>query len=368
MEPQTLPKHNPNRAYTYAAIIIALIQFIIFKYLYPFPNFLPDSYNYLRSALKNMNANIWPVGYPKLISLVGFFTHNDTTLILVQYAIYIASALYFFFTFITIARYSRWVKIGVFIFLFLNPAFIFISNYISSDLFFTSLSLVWMAQLFRLIKNYSPLLIISHAIILLFAFAVRYNALFYPVISIIVILLTKMPSGRKSFSLVAIILTLATFAMYTANENKRLFGTRQFSVFGGWQMASNALIAYEHVTERNPVPDKFSALHTIVNTYFDSLRLAIDEGEKKKKRLTHTIYGMIMHLCKSIRVLLRPQESGECLQSAHYIKTMEHIWPCNTLRHFLVTTFCQIQNNTSFPDQNFSQSIIREIKRYNLKP
>ncbi|MCF6402109.1 hypothetical protein L3C95_04440 [Chitinophaga filiformis] len=278
MEPKTLPQKNPDRIYLYAAIIISLIQFYTFKYLYPYPNFLPDSYNYLRSALRNMNANLWPVGYPKLISLVGFFTHYDTALIFVQYFIYIAAALYFFFTFLSIIQCSKWVKIGIFVFLFLNPAFIFISNYISSDIFFTSLSLIWISQLFRIIKTPRPALIIAHVFILLFAFAVRYNALFYPIISIVVILLSNMPKGRKAFGIVPIFLTLMTFAMYTSNENKRLFGTQQFSAFGGWQLASNALTAYEYVEERNPAPEKFAALHTMVNNYFDTLKL------KKQRR------------------------------------------------------------------------------------
>jgi hypothetical protein len=233
-----------------------------------------------------MNANLWPVGYPKLISLVGFFTHYDTALIFVQYFIYIASALYFFFTFLCMITCSKWVKIGIFIFLFLNPAFIFISNYISSDIFFTSLSLIWISQLFKIVKTPSPALIIAHVFVLLLAFAVRYNALFYPIISIIVILLSNMPKGRKAFGIVAIFLTLATFAMYTSNENKRLFGTRQFSAFGGWQLASNALTAYEYVEEREPAPEKFAELHTMVNNFFDTLRMkkiraAEIEGEEE---------------------------------------------------------------------------------------
>lgn len=286
MQPKTLLKNNPDRIYFYAAIIVSLIQFYTFKYLYPYPNFLPDSYNYIRSAARNMNANLWPVGYPKLISLVGFFTHYDTALIFVQYFIYIAAAIYFFFTFLSIITCSKWVKIGIFIFLFLNPAFIFISNYVSSDILFTSLSLIWISQLFRITQTPRPSLLIGHVFILLFAFAVRYNALFYPVISIVVILLSNMPKGRKAFAIVAIFLTLATFAMYTSNENKRLFGTQQFSAFGGWQLASNALTAYEYVEERNPAPEKFTALHTMVNNYFDTLQMkrakrAEIEGEEE---------------------------------------------------------------------------------------
>ncbi|SDG49139.1 hypothetical protein [Chitinophaga filiformis] len=282
MEPEVQSKSNPDRIYAYAAIVIAFVQFIIFKYLYPFPNFLPDSYNYIRSALRNMNANLWPVGYSKLISFVGFFNHSDTLLIFVQYFMYIVAALYFFFTFLSIIQCSKWVKIGIFIFLFLNPAFIFISNYISSDIFFTSLSLIWISQLFRIIKTPSTTLLTAHIFILLFAFAVRYNALFYPVISIIVILKTSIPKGSKVFTIITIFLTLVTFAMYTSNENKRIFGTRQFSAFGGWQLASNALTAYEHVENRKQAPEKFAALQAEVNKYLDSVKATANEDAEPK--------------------------------------------------------------------------------------
>lgn len=285
MEVLPLPQNKSNRIYICAAIIVALIQFFIFKYLYPFPNFLPDSYNYLRSASQNMNANLWPVGYSKLISLVGFFSHTDTVLIFVQYAIYIASALYFFFTFTDILDSGKWIKIVLFAFLFLNPIFIFISNYVSSDILFTSLSLIWITQLFRIIKTPTTLLLAAHILVLLFAFSVRYNALFYPMISIIVILFARLPKSGKSFSIVAIVLTIATFMMYTSNENKRLFGTQQFSAFGGWQLASNALIGYEHVNNRQPAPEKFTALHTLVNTYLDSLNRSFNEKIKENGSL-----------------------------------------------------------------------------------
>lgn len=282
MESPVQTKSNSDRIYAYAAIAVAFIQFIIFKYLYPFPNFLPDSYNYIRSALRNMNANLWPVGYSKLISFVGFFSHSDTLLIFVQYFIYIAATLYFFFTFLSMVSCSKWVKMGIFFFLFLNPAFIFISNYISSDIFFTSLSLLWISQLFRIIKRPSTGLLIAHIFILLAAFAVRYNALFYPIISIIVVLLTSLPKRSKAFTIITIFLTLITFAMYTSNENKRIFGIQQFSAFGGWQLASNALTAYEHVKDRKTPPRKFAALQAVVNKYLDSVKAMPGEDAKSK--------------------------------------------------------------------------------------
>src|SRR5690606_7000897 len=53
---------------------VILIQFIIFKYLYPFPNFLPDSYSYMEAAFNNQFINMWPIGYSKFLRLFSVFT------------------------------------------------------------------------------------------------------------------------------------------------------------------------------------------------------------------------------------------------------------------------------------------------------
>ena len=57
-------------------------------------------------------------------------------------------------------------------------------------------------------------------------------------------------------------------------------GKRQFSAFGGWQLANNALYMYEHIpaAERGPVPERFAKLETMVRQHMDTL---------SKVKLTH---------------------------------------------------------------------------------
>lgn len=260
--------------YIYIAGITMLIQFLFFKYLYPFPNFMQDSYNYLRSAYTNADANMWPVGYAKLIRFVGFFSHSDTLLVFTQYFLYHCCALYFFFAVLELTNSSSWVKVLLFIFLFLNPVVLYLSNYITSDVYFIGISLIWISQLFRLIYKPGVFLLITHVLILLLAFTVRYHALMYPVISITVIVFCGVSLRTKLSTIMAIAILISGFVFYTTAQTEKIMGIRQFSAFSGWQMASNAVYAYAHMPERPliNVPAEFEEVHKRVSIYLDSLQ------------------------------------------------------------------------------------------------
>jgi hypothetical protein len=262
------------RRYVFIAGIIMLIQFLVFKYLYPYPNFMQDSYNYLRSAYTNADANMWPVGYAKLIRFTGFFSHSDTLLVFVQYLFYYCCALYFFFTLLDLTPSGKWAKALIFAFLFLNPAILYLSNYITSDVYFIGISLVWISQLFRLIYKPGVFLLLTHLLVLLLAFTVRYHALIYPVISITVIVFCGVSVRAKLGSIIAIIALISGFILYTTGQTGKEMGTRQFSAFSGWQMASNAVYAYAHMPVRPAitVPEEFAPVHQRVTAYLDSLQ------------------------------------------------------------------------------------------------
>jgi len=71
-----------------------------------------------------------------------------------------------------------------------------------------------------------------------------------------------------------IVILLGGFIVQTLYKYHTITGTTQFSAFGGWQLASNALFAYAHVSKQpaETVPDRFKELHALVNRHMDSLR------------------------------------------------------------------------------------------------
>jgi hypothetical protein len=96
----------------------------------------------------------------------------------------------------------------------------------------------------------------------------------YPVISITVIVFCGVSLRAKLVSIVAIVILITGFVFYTTGQTEKVMGTRQFSAFSGWQMASNAVYAYAHMPERPVinVPEEFAAVHKRVSIYLDSLQ------------------------------------------------------------------------------------------------
>ncbi|TWI84370.1 hypothetical protein [Chitinophaga japonensis] len=251
-----------------------LIQFSVLKYLYPFPNFLPDSYSYLETAFSNQFINMWPIGYSRFLRLLSVFTKSHMLLTLIQYLLLQASMLYLVFTVAYLLQTEKWVLRVLLGCNILNPLLLHISNFVSSDALFATLSLIWFTQLIWIIYKPGWRLLLAHAIILLLAFTVRYNALYYPLISMLAIALCHIHTREKIAGIAVVVILTGIFIAQTIRQYRSTTGTTQFSAFGGWQLASNALFAYAHVppSPYESVPAQFSALHALVNWHNDSLR------------------------------------------------------------------------------------------------
>ncbi|QHS61042.1 hypothetical protein [Chitinophaga agri] len=160
----------------------------------------------------------------------------------------------------------------IFALLVLNPLWLYIANFVSSDALFATLSLLWLTSLFWLLYAPNAKMLIAHALILGFVFSVRYNALYYPFISILVFLTTRDSFKEKLLKIAIVILPVGWFVLYTTLTFKERLGVATFSPFGGWQMGSNALFMYAHVPpQRSNIPKQFVTLHNITIKHMDSL-------------------------------------------------------------------------------------------------
>jgi protoporphyrinogen oxidase len=264
-----------NRWFFRLAIPAIVLQFVVFKFLYPFAGFINgDSYVYLESAYHNFFVNTYPVGYSKFLRLISVFTQSDTVVVAVQYFLLQASTLALVFTLFYFYKPARLTKMLLFIFMLFNPVYLYLANYISSDAFFLSLSLTWFTLLIWIMNQPSKWLILANSLVLFMAFCVRYNALFYPIISAVALLLTR----RKVFMNIAgfglSMLLIGAFMLSTTNRYIEVSGHSQFTPFTGWQMANNALYAYRYVdsADRKDVPVRLKELDRMVRNYFDSSR------------------------------------------------------------------------------------------------
>jgi len=275
------PQMYKFRLIAIIVITLIIIEFILFKLLYPYANFSSDSYVYINAAATNSDINIWPIGYSKFLRAFGTFIHNDTALVFFQYFFLEAAIFYFLFTFIYLLRPVKAATYVLLSFPLLNPVFLFLGNYISSDALFTALSFIWLTQLLWILYEFKPLYLFTHALVLLVAFTFRYNALYYPFISAIVFIASKQKWQVKTAAIAIIFLLPGVFIWHTGNQYYKLTGTRQFSAFGGWQLASNAMFMYSHAYKNDtaPVLPEFAALHKGVIRHMDSLSHAMNRPD-----------------------------------------------------------------------------------------
>ncbi|NLR66538.1 hypothetical protein HGH92_19670 [Chitinophaga varians] len=270
--PQTFRQYvlkNPfNRQYLKIAAIAILVQLVIFKVLYPYGDFFSDSYSYIYAAILKQEVNLWPIGYTVFLRLFHVISHSDTALVAFQYILAQCAALYLFFT------VSYWLQPGeqtrkvIFYVLLFNPLILYICNYISSDGLFLALSLIWFAQLLWLIYRPSWLLLLAHAIIIAIAFTVRYNAMYYPLITALVLLRCRQKISFKLVGIIAPLVLIAGFIKFTEQATRKVTGTAQFSVFGGWQMANNALYMFPYLKDYPEPPAGCEAFHKEVVHFF----------------------------------------------------------------------------------------------------
>ena len=273
---QWLVHDKENKRLFWFSVVVMIASFGWLKFLYPYPNFMPpDSYSYLNAALKNDFINQWPIGYSKFLRLVSVVSRSHLLLVTLQYLLLMTSVLYLLFTIRYLLAPGKWLFRGLLAVSIINPLLPHIANFVSSDCLFAALSLVWFTQLLWIIHRPRLRLLLIHALILLLAFSVRFSALWYPFISIPIIVLTSyIPKRTKWLGVGAIATLLLIFIGSTQYEYFKKTDTIQYSAFGGWQMAANALYAYTHARLIDPknVSYKFQALHAAVNHHMDSVR------------------------------------------------------------------------------------------------
>jgi hypothetical protein len=87
---------SSNNAYLWIAIVATILEWILFKLAYPFPDFFHDSYGYIVAANNELNISIWPIGYSKFLLLFHIITHSATSLVSFQFFSLEAASWYFF--------------------------------------------------------------------------------------------------------------------------------------------------------------------------------------------------------------------------------------------------------------------------------
>ncbi|PZF72928.1 hypothetical protein [Taibaiella soli] len=256
--------------------LIAIALFIFFKFLFPYPDVFLDSVNYLQWGLTDAQIAYRPLGYSHFLMLFSGYGNNYINVVAFQYLVFVIATKFFLDTIFSIFNPNNKIKWLCWILILLNPINLFINNLISTDGLFISFSAVWLASLLQFLyagkRKYVYLAI--HLISFIFLFGLRYNALYYPAISVLAFLFLK----KENFltKLIPVVLTSAVFlTLYinTCDNSDKQVGVPILSGFGGWAMANNALHVYRVTNVDSSIWDDSDdkELHQFVLRFKDSI-------------------------------------------------------------------------------------------------
>lgn len=245
-----------NTIFLYLTLLIAVGYFMILRVLYPVPAFYFDSYTYIEAARDHSPISFRPVEYGRILNLFKAISTSDIALIAGQYFSNIVANLFLFFTFTWFFTFYRTYKIIFFIVVICNPLYLFYSNYILTDSFFSAFTVIWFTLLVWMIYKPGWLLHIFQLIVLAFLFRLRYNAVIFPVFTAIALMLSKQAAWKKLLGIIPSIILIVSLILVTIKTNEYYTGTKIFSAFSGWQMANNALhiLRSENIDTAN-IPD-----------------------------------------------------------------------------------------------------------------
>ncbi len=262
-------KKNYHR-YTLGIIFLLLVWYI--KYYYPNPGIAWDTNYYLIHSITG-KTGIRPIGYSAFLSWVYQFTTSLSAIVAIQFITFFLSVVLLLEAVQRTIKFPKWLYIFTGIIMLMEPVGLYFSNTIYSDQPFSVLTYFYLASLLLFIQNRNILFLLLHILALYCALEVRFIALFYPLFSILVLLL----SGRKGFLLkiVGVVLIFLTFkSSYNRNVemNKKAFNVPIHSAFSGWTQANNAMYALHRInTPAKFIKDpKLRDLHSWFMHYFDT--------------------------------------------------------------------------------------------------
>ncbi|MBO9564675.1 MAG: hypothetical protein J7621_17995, partial [Niastella sp.] len=196
-------------------------------------------------------------------------------LIVVQYFSLQAAILYLAFSVKYLLGAGKWVT-RIFIVLCVgNPLLLHLANMVSADAWFTAISLVWITQLLWFIRKPTAKLLVWHTLVLLLAFITSHQAVYYPFISVLVIIFVDWKLWGKVVGIGTMTLLLLGYVGGTQYEYKKLTGRVQYSAMQNWEKAAEEIYWYAKDSgfiEEERMIARYKELHKLVNHYLDSVK------------------------------------------------------------------------------------------------
>ncbi|HEX8332841.1 MAG TPA: hypothetical protein VF622_09465 [Segetibacter sp.] len=269
-----------NKKYLLAGFIIGIIYFIILRILFPVPSYYSDSYTYIQAARDKYPISFRPIQYSEIINFFKNFSTSDVALIAGQYFSNVLANLLLFFSWVYFFPLRKVYKLLLFFFLICNPLYVFYSNYILTDAFFSSLTVAWFVILIWTIHKPAWYYIVIQLLLLVILFKLRYNAIVFPVFMAIALFFSKQAPWKKLTSTAVSFLLIGILVSNTSKKTETFAGTRTFSAFSGWQLANNALhiLRTEKIDSAAIEDEEVRNILNYMQGYFDTTTAKIDSS------------------------------------------------------------------------------------------
>lgn len=255
------------------AIGLYVIIYIIIKATYGIPVVHPDTGSYVLSAQTNTFNGYRPIGYSWFISYFHSINSAFEAIFVWQFFLNALANLALIFTIKYFFKPKNWLFYTFAALLIFSPSVLYCTNYVMSDSIFNTLTIVYITSSLWLIHKPQTINVLLHLIVLFLVINVRYTALFYPIISSIILIV----QARKKY-LYAIIALLPIFLLIKIYsdiraQTRELYGFHEFSGFSGWALANNvvSIIPYIDLQPEQFRDPELKFIHQVITSYPDTI-------------------------------------------------------------------------------------------------
>jgi len=211
-----------------AFFVIKLIQAV----MYPDPNMMPDTGDYLKSAILLRTNPYKPIGYSLYLAFNRLVLPFPLGVPILQGVIKLAATAALGGVLRSHFKLPRWCVVTVCIVVTLNPTALFLDNFLISDSLFVSFTIGIMAALLAYAARPSWTALLTALVLALAATGTKYVGVAYPVLAIAFVVLY----GRKQRVLQSSVIVLSTVALLLgmAAKTHRDLDVFKLMMFDGW--------------------------------------------------------------------------------------------------------------------------------------
>ncbi|RYD53468.1 MAG: hypothetical protein EOP52_04865 [Sphingobacteriales bacterium] len=245
-------------------------------YCYPMPQISWDSNYYVWQSV-HLPPSVRPIGYALFLRIVYAFSTSIYLIEALQFLLYSGSGLLLIYTLAGLNWVRRsWIYVLLMLVL-LEPAGLYSCINILSDCLFSGCTLCYVSSLIAFIRTRKSHWFYLHLAALAACLQLRHIALFYPVPSIVILLLITTPVTRKLIQIGA--LTLLTVGLYRFDiwRNIRHYNVAVQTPFSGWTQTNNSLFAVMGLQQEGRPFESLNAgpeldsLHRYFYEYLDTM-------------------------------------------------------------------------------------------------